>query len=277
MRITSKHTRVLWASTLMLGACAGAGATGATGGQPAPASSAVREGLQPPRVYEVPLDRSGLPAEVDPGFIEVNGQASVEVPADVARITFAVETRAVTAADAAALNADLMDAVLRNVRAGSFRGLQLETFGYSLRPEYTFSEDRARTVDGYTALNNVRASVGDVAVVGRVIDAAVAAGANRITSISFEASDTEAARQEALAMAVRQARAQALTLAEALGYELGEALEVRGGADRPMPRPVEMDMMLMRAEAAPTPIEAGDRTVTANVSVRFALGARRPG
>jgi uncharacterized protein YggE len=229
-------------------------------------------------VYEVPVDQFRAQEQPDgPGFIEVQGSASVDVAVDFARIAFAVETRAVTAADAAAENAELMDAVLRNVRAGGFRDLELETFGYALRPEYGLSDDRVRTIEGYAALNHVAATIGDVEAVGTVIDRAIAVGANRIVSISFDTSDTEAARAEALAQAVRNARAQARVMAEALGYELGEVLEVRGGAERPFPLTMGSDAMLMRAEAASTPIEAGDRTVTANVTVRFALGAARPG
>jgi uncharacterized protein YggE len=265
------------AAALTLLGCAPA--TSAPGGasRPVPAGPDAQGALQPPTVYEVPVDQFRGAGDRTPSFIEVSGTASVSVPADLARVAFAVESRAVTAADAAAENADLMDAVLRNVRSGSFRGLELETFGYSLRPEYAFREDRSRVIEAYTALNNVRATVSDPDAVGGVIDAAIAAGANRITSISFEASDTEAARSEALAAAVRHARDQARVIAESLGHSLGVALEVRGGADNPFPRPMEMDVMMMRSEAAPTPIEPGERTVTANVTVRFALGPELPG
>ncbi|MEX2465605.1 MAG: SIMPL domain-containing protein [Gemmatimonadota bacterium] len=263
---------------LALAACGGAGSTG-QGVSDGPRPVADEGNLARPIVYEVPVD-PGVRSQVsddEPGFIEVNGNASVTVPVDLARVAFAVETRSVTASDAAAENALLMDAVLRAVRGGDVPGLTVETFGYTLRPEYSFDESRVRTIEGYTALNNVRATTTDVDAVGTVIDLAIAAGANRVSSIAFETADTESARAEALALAVRNARAQARTIAETLGYELGAALEVRGGADRPSPRSIDMGMMLMRAESAPTPIEAGDRTVTANVTVRFALGAVLPG
>ena len=85
------------------------------------------------------------------------------------------------------------------------------------------------------------------------------------------ASDTEEARSQALAEAVASARAQARVIAEALGHELGQPLEVRGGAQRPVPMRAQSPM-LMSAEAARTPIEAGDQSVTATVTIRFALG-----
>ena len=271
MRSTGKGlTGVLLAAVAASG-CAPA----ATGQGPAtPAAGADR--FEAPRVYEVPLDTFEGDDDQGPGFIEVQGSAEVSVPANLARVTFAVETRAVTAADAAAENADLMDAVLRSLRSGGFVELRLETFGYTLQPEYSFSDDRVRTIEAYTALNNVQATVGDVDAVGGVIDAAIAAGANRIGSISFDTDDISEARTRALAEAVGAARAEARTIAESLGRELGPALEVRGGAERPSPRPVDIGVM-MRAESAPTPIEAGERTVRANVTIRFALGPELPG
>lgn len=64
---------------------------------------------------------------------------------------------------------------------------------------------------------------------------------------------------------------QAQTMADALGYLLGQPLEVRGGAAVPYPRGGP-EVMFRAAQAVDTPIEAGDLTVSANVTVRFALG-----
>ena len=243
-------------------------------GQTAPPADGSLERLH---MYEVIRDPSAQEAP-SPGFIEVSGNASVDVPVDRARISFAVESRDESASAAAAANANVMDAVLRAVRAGRFEGLELETFGYALRPEYSVAQNRARTIEAYTALNNVRATVLDVDQVGRLIDAAIGGGANRVGGIAFDAVDTEPARTRALAEAVGAARGQAAVIAQSLGYELGPPLEVRGGTDRPMPR-MALDYVTSArmAQEAPTPIEAGDQTVSANVTIRFALGPARPG
>jgi uncharacterized protein YggE len=150
-------------------------------------------------------------------------------------------------------------------------GLELSTFGYSLQPEYATDPSRVRTIAAYSVNNNVGATITDVDAVGRLIDVAIGAGANRVSSITFSASDTEQARALALAEAVRSARAEAQVIAESLGYRLGAPLEIHGGAQRPTPRPMA-DFAMRAMQAAPTPIEAGDQAVTANVTIRFALG-----
>lgn len=252
------------AALLLLGACAPATAqTPVTPRSATPASEAAPA---------VPAQARSV-QEADPGFVEVSGSAEVSVPADQARISFAVETEAESARDAAGENADRMDAVLSALRSAEVPGLDLETHGYSLQPRYRRPSREGGTpeIDGYRAVNHVRATTPTVDAVGRLIDAAVGAGANRIASLSFEAVETEAARLEALRMAVEKARAEAHAIADALGVTLGPPMEVRGGAETPSPRPQAYDMEMARA-SAPTPVEPGEQTVRASVTIKYRLG-----
>lgn len=255
------RTVEICALTLALGACGGSPA----GGQLTSASGIV------PHIYEIAPEQ--VATRADTGFIEVNGVGTVSVAPDRATVAFAMESRAAGAAQAVSANADVMDAVLRALRGASLEGLQLETFGYSLRPEYSNPRDGERRVVAYVAVNNVGATVSDVDAVGRLIDTAIGAGANRVSSISFGVSDTDEAESEALALAVADAREQAAVIARSLGRSVGPPLEVRGNAQRPQP-PMSTRGMAFTAEmqAAPTPIEAGDQTVTASVFIRFAIG-----
>lgn len=209
------------------------------------------------------------------GFIEVNGTGVVQVTPDRARINFAVETQGASASDASSDNAQLMDAVVKALRGMGIRALEVETFGYALRPDYSMrpaEPQGGRVISGYTAMNNIRVTLADIQAVGRVMDAAIEAGANRVSSLAFEATDTEAARHEALTSAVAEARGQARTMAAALDRELGEPMEVRGGANVPSPRVQGGPAMMAMERAVDTPIEAGDLSVTASVFIRFAIG-----
>jgi len=261
-----KRARHLLTLACSLAACASPGAQ-------APAGASTPIERIAPNIYEV-IPEQVAAAQVqsqEAPFIEVSGTATVEVPADEAQIAFAMETRATDAGEASTTNANAMARVFAALRAGGFAGLQLETFGYSLQPQYATNDTRVRSIVGYVAFNNVRATIGDVDEVGRLIDVAIAAGANRVANIAFAASDTEPARAQALAAAVANARAQAVVIATALGYELGPPLEIRGGVQRPSPIMFEA-MRSVQAQDVATPIEAGAQTVDANVTIRFALG-----
>lgn len=222
-----------------------------------------------------PLDAQA-PAE-SPPFILVSGSAQVFVPSDRARLNFAVVTEAPTAAEAAAQNSAQMESTIRALRATGAAGLRIESWGYDLQPRYArqTTPDQPPRIVGYQATNNVRVTVDDVSVVGALIDAGVSAGANRVTSLQFEARNTDAARAEALRQAVQNARSQAEAMASAIGVPLGPALEVHGGAQSPMPPPMPYlrDMaMEVQSAMAPTPIEATEQGITAQVSIKYRLG-----
>ena len=63
-------------------------------------------------------------------------------------------------------------------------------------------------------------------LIGRAIDAAVQAGADEVQSITFSSSRYEALRQQALAVAVGNARRDAEIMARAAGGRLGQLIEV---------------------------------------------------
>jgi len=108
------------------------------------------------------------------------------------------------------------------------------------------------------------------------LDSGIAAGANRVINLQFQAGDTRDARHEALREAVRTAREEAETIAEAMGVVLGPPLEVRGGATPGEPRVLARAAMMEEMAGATTPIEAGRQTVSANVTIVYQIREKTP-
>lgn len=256
---------------LVLGGCAPAAAqTGARGA--ATTGSARATGTTGP-VGAGAAETLGVQVlqEAGPAFVEVSAVGRVDATTDRAVVRFAVETEATDAAEASQENARRMDAVLQAVRELGVEGTELETSGYQLSPIYRRpAQGGTQEIAGYRAQNFVEVTLDDVDAVGRVIDAAIGAGANRIAGLTFTARDTRPARLEALRIAVERAREEAETMAAALGVPLGPPLEVRTGGETDPPRPMMMRMEAAQADVS-TPIEAGDQTVTAHVTVRYRL------
>lgn len=211
------------------------------------------------------------PATADTTRLTVSGFAEVTVPADRVRLRFAVETEAPSAAEAATQNAATMSAVLERVRAEVDAADRVETAGYGLSPRYrpAPARDQAPEIVGYQARNAVVVVLSDVDGAGPVLDAALEAGANRVTELSFFASDTEDARLEALREATARARREAEVVAESLGMSLGAPLAVQtSGGNRPSPVPMRVESAMM---AMDTPVEAGSDTVSAGVTITYRL------
>lgn len=208
--------------------------------------------------------------------LQVSASATVQRAPDRAVISLAVETVAATAGEASRANATSMDAVLRAIRALGIDESMIQTRRLELHPRYDHSRDnREPRITGYVAMNQVVVTVDDVDMVGRVVDAGVAAGANRVSGISFELRDPEAAYHEALRKAIAQARREAEVAASALGETLGPPLNVSTSGFQPPYRPMPAPMMrmdAMEAAAPPPPVQPGELDVHATVSITFRIG-----
>lgn len=206
--------------------------------------------------------------------IHVNANATVQRAPDVAVIQLAVETIAPTAREATDRNTALMEAVLEAVRGLGIPSSAIRTQRLELQPQY---QDRRNNqnpeIIAYRALNQVTVRLDDVTATGPVVDAAVRAGANRVTGIHFELADPQSAYHDALREAITKARAEAEVVAAALGGRLGEPVTVStGGFHSPPPAPMyRSEDMAVMAQAAPPPVEPGEVNVQANVNIVWRL------
>jgi uncharacterized protein YggE len=217
-------------------------------------------------------NRMGASAPAGATRVVVSGDALVQARPDTATISVAVVTQAQRALAAQQENARRSEAMVRALKAAAGAGAEIETSGYSLQPEYTYRENQTPLIRGYEARNTVSVTLGDLSKVGPVIDAATAAGANNIDSLSFTLRRDEPARDQALAAATREALRKAQVMAVALGGRVGRIVEVQeASAGRPMPI-YEQQATLRRSaaktmEMAQTPVEIGTLNIRAQVQL----------
>jgi uncharacterized protein YggE len=208
--------------------------------------------------------------------IVVTGRGEVKVSPDRATIQVSVQTRATTAAAAAAENANKQQSVLAALRTLGIANDQLSTINYNVYPEQRYDQGKDPVIVGYNVTNTILVDVRKLNQVGPVIDAALSHGANMITSLQFYASNTEAARRTAIATAIEKARADGDAAARAAGGSLGSLLEVNIGAySPPPPRPLMMGRVAGGAAQADTPINPGEETLSVEVGTRWRFNPSR--
>jgi uncharacterized protein len=210
-------------------------------------------------------------AESAPRTIVVSGSGQAQARPDLAELSFAIETHAPTAADASTRNAALAQKIIDALKAALAGKGKVSTGGYSLTPDYEQTQHRTTPrIIGYNAQNSITAQTGAMDLLGKLIDAAVAAGANRVNYLNFSLKDDTHARSEALAAASRDAQAQARALAASLGVKLGRVIKATTVAEvRPMPMPEFRGMAM--AAAPSTPIEPGEMTIPATVTLTYEI------
>jgi len=207
---------------------------------------------------------------VPPPYISASAIGEARVVPDRAMVSVAVESQGTSAAKAGTDNAARQTRVIDAVKGVGIAAGQIRTSGYNVFPEYAQSDEKGPRISGYRAHNTVQVEVRAIDLVGKVIDAALAAGATNIGGVSLFASNTDAPRKEALQQAVAKARTEAEAVATAAGGSLGPlaelAIEPVGG---PQPLVRQEAMFSARAGAAATPIETGEIVVQAMVRVRW--------
>jgi uncharacterized protein YggE len=211
-------------------------------------------------------------AAAAPRSLTVSGHGEASAVPDAVHLTFAVESTATTATAAASDNATRAHRLLDAIKPLLTPSERLTTLGYRLQPLYEspqpgHSRSGEHSLVGYRAHNEIAVELHDLTRLGAVIDAAIAAGADRVADVRFDLRDRGATVRGALADAGRDAREQAAAIATALGLTLGGIRSVSTTPDVVhFPR---QEFAMARLAAAETPMVPGDLTVSASVQIVY--------
>jgi len=219
------------------------------------------------------LGATTVRADEAPRTISVTGLGEVTATPDIAHATVGVRTVAKTARAALSENSTTMAAVLDALRSRGIADRDMRTTNVSLHPrwrtEVMENGTRAQVLTGYEAANLLRVTCRDLSKLGELLDALAGAGANEMRGISFDIDDKGKLMDEARAIAVRNARVKAQLYAREAGVSLGAVLSIsEAGVSTPTHRNRAMAEM---AVAASVPIAEGELTVSASVSMTFAI------
>ncbi|HUY25940.1 MAG TPA: SIMPL domain-containing protein [Candidatus Binataceae bacterium] len=106
-----------------------------------------------------------------------------------------------------------------------------------------------QTKQSFSAHTNVNVTTRQIALLGPLIEAAMAAGASQLDSVSFTLSSDAAARNDAIAAASKDAQSKAQVLATSMNVKLGKALGISINA-QPQPRVIYGNNFMMHSATA---------------------------
>ena len=203
--------------------------------------------------------------------IIVTGAGEASATPDMAILNLGVEADGATAAEALRKNSAQMDATLKSLRDAGVEKKDIQTSNLNVGARYDYSRDgQPPRIIGYQATNSVTVKLRKLEKAGAIIDKAVGVGANRLDSIAFGFSDPKPLLNEAREDAVADARERASLYAEAAGVKLGQVMQISDSFNAgPGPVPVMARMEMASAKAAP--IEAGESTMSASVTIIYAI------
>ena len=161
-------------------------------------------------------------AVVTPPDISVTGEGIAHGAPDTARMRLGVEVFGPTVAPTDTEVDQRVSDVVRALRAASIPEAHIRTVGLTISPQYDTPQGQPMALRGYIVRNVLEVEVDDVASVPKLIDSAIAAGANYVEDIRFESQTLAQLQSQARDQAWQSARTKAEQLARRAGVSLGQ-------------------------------------------------------
>ena len=205
--------------------------------------------------------------------VSVSGTGRVSALPDRATVQMSIVSRAKELDAAQSGAAKVTAAVLSLTDRLDIERNKVDTTGATVRPDYRWNREKEeQELRGYIAERQMHVKIDDLDLLGKLVEGAVAAGVNQVSPPQLDSSRREALHREALAMAAKDARANAEVLAKSLGAKLGDPVSIVDTSSAPQPPlpQLRMGTAAMESDSAAT-YNAGDLTFTATVTVVFDL------
>jgi hypothetical protein len=205
--------------------------------------------------------------------VSVTGTGRVRTQPDRFSFSLGVQTQAPTVEEAVNENNARIAAVTAALKKAGATSEEIQTSGFSIYPQQDYSQGRLPRLLGYQVSNNITVTKKQIGEAGKLLQAAIAAGVNTSSGLSFSVADPTRGRDQGLRAAFEDARAKASLLASAAGRTLGPALAITEGTEpNVVPRPLPgVRAMAAKMEVSEVPVESGTEELTFTVSVVFAL------
>ncbi len=203
-------------------------------------------------------------------LLSVVGEGDASAAPDMATFSTGVVASGKTAEEALAANSKSMSDLVSAIKALGIEDRDIATSNFSISPQYSQPAPNTREAPklvGFEVRNTVAVKVRDIARLGVVLDKMVQSGANQAGGLRFGLSDSGPIEEKARIAAFKDAQAQAKTLAEAAGLRLLKVRRISPG-DRGGDMLTSAPMM-MKAEARAVPIEAGELSARARITVVY--------
>ncbi len=183
-------------------------------------------------------------------------------------MTLSSETRVETAAETQNLGNARMKAIQTAIDALKLVGGQVTTTGLMLSPNWVYANSQ-RTQQGYVGRHTITVRFDEPGRAGEVVAAAIGAGATDTSGIRFDRRDRRTLEQEALKLAVQDARARADALAAGAGRTVDRVVRIEEeGAAGSAGSPAALFRAAAMAESVAVtgaPIAQGDVEIRARV------------
>lgn len=222
-----------------------------------------------------PMDAGGTgqtpPAAATPPTVVARGEGEVRAVPDMALIAVGTEQTAKTPKEAQATVAKAMTAVQQRLMAAGVAKDAIRTTAYDVQAQFDYVSGK-QVPRGFVARHVIDVRVDDLARLGELLEAAIAAGGTSVQGVRFDLKQRATLEREALTRAVADARARADAMAAGAGAAVDSVVRIdETGGVEPQPGPVFRMREAMTVSADAPPVAPGETVIRATVTLTARL------
>lgn len=183
-------------------------------------------------LFLIPNEALAADSAEEPNDILMTGQGEVLAMPDEADVVAGAVTQAPTAGAAVIANAEIVNRCVAKLKQLGALEKSISVSGFQLEPIFQPQDPKKphpSTIIGYEVTNSVSVKLDDVTRVGAMLDALIAAGANRSIGVSFNIKNKQPLLDQARAIAAKDALKRAQIYANSVGATLGPVRAIREG------------------------------------------------
>lgn len=158
--------------------------------------------------------------------ISVVGTAQLKAEPDIAVIHLEVESFKTTSADAKKDVDNRVNQLLSGLNNFKIDEKNVSASSISTQPNYSYSDNDKRELDGYTANRSLKVTLNDLKNLNAFMDFALSVQIDEISSIELKTSKEDELREEVNALAVKNAKEKGRSLANAFDAKLGKIYSI---------------------------------------------------
>lgn len=211
-------------------------------------------------------------ADSQPTGITSQGEGVVKAKPDMATISAGVVSENVKAVAAMEENTAAVAKMLSTIERFGVEKKDVKTSSFQITPNFVYVNNQKPKLVGYSVTTELEIAVHKLDAAGKLLDALVRDGANRVNSVSFGISEMSSKLDEAREVAVKDAKKRAEMMARAAGVTLGSLINLSELDNAPPPRPrffaaAETSF----AKNAEVPLQAGEQGIKVTVTALWGV------
>ena len=213
----------------------------------------------------------GYGRTIPPNTIMVSGEGKVLVKPDIAVVNIGVIKEDADLGKVQQNTAEIMGQLAKFLKEDKVDEKDIKTTSYSISPRYDYKEGEQK-LRGYEVFQNLEVKIRDLGKVGAVLSGAAARGANQVGSLTFSVDDPKKAKEEARAIAIKDAREKAGRLSADLGVSLKKIVNYgESGGGGPQPIYAQADFGFGKGGGFPVPAPSGENEIIITVNLTYEI------